>query len=177
MMMRRERAALVSALLGVAVALVAAAPAGAVAKSAQTFDGVIVALGASGMRVVISSVVVGRGAFTGAGRVVEVDNLPNDPDNVSRDDLVFPGGTMHLVSVTVDASFSIDPRTCVFTVAVTQTQTIQGGTGKFAAASGASTGSVRAHGLAARDPDGSCSQEQLPLLEVDAFASTGTLSF
>jgi hypothetical protein len=32
--------------------------------------------------------------FRGVGRIVEIPNLPADPDNVSRDDLVFPSGTM-----------------------------------------------------------------------------------
>ena len=39
---------------------------------------------------------------------------------------------MHLRSVTTDQSFSIDPRSCVYSVALTQTGTIEGGTGNFA---------------------------------------------
>jgi hypothetical protein len=33
------------------------------------------------------------------------------------------------------------------------------------------------HALAARNADGSCSQERAPLAEVDAITLTGTLSF
>ena len=33
--------------------------------------------------------------FSGVGRIVELPNLPDDPDNVGRDDLVFPEGIMH----------------------------------------------------------------------------------
>jgi hypothetical protein len=47
---------------------------------------------------VIASVVAAKGAFTGVGRIVEVPNLPADPDAFSRDDLVFAGGSIHIVS-------------------------------------------------------------------------------
>jgi hypothetical protein len=47
---------------------------------------------------VASSIIVFRGVFNGVGRIVEVPNRPGDPDTVSRDNLVFPGGTMHLRS-------------------------------------------------------------------------------
>ena len=147
------------------------------AGGAETFNGVIVASGKGGVRTVVSSVVVARGVFNGVGRVVEVENLPGDPDNVSRDDLVFRGGSMHLRSVTTDQSFSIDPRSCVYSVALTQTGTIEGGTGNLASASGTSTATVSVHGVARRDPDGSCSQTQVPLIDVDTFASSGTLAF
>src|SRR5262249_23733702 len=90
------------------LALAAAAPAPA-ASGAQRFDGVIVTSGVSGQRTVLSSPVVARGVLNAVGKIVEVDNLPGDPDEVSRDDLVFAGGSMHLVSVTNDASFQVDP--------------------------------------------------------------------
>jgi hypothetical protein len=96
---------------------------------------------------------------------------------VSRDDLVFPEGTMHLVSTTIDASFSVNPMSCLFNATLDQTGQVVGGTGQFAAASGTSTATVAAQGILARDPDGSCSSEQTPLHEVDTIASSGTLSF
>jgi hypothetical protein len=74
------------------------APATARRSGAETFSGFIVASSASGTREVVSSAVVAKGAFDGIGRVVEIPSLPNDPGNVSRDDLVFPGGAMHLVT-------------------------------------------------------------------------------
>jgi len=159
-----------------ATALVLAAPAGAVSSS-ETFNGVIVASGASGTRTVVSSVVVARGSFSGAGRIVELPDLPTDPPNFSRDDLVFAQGAMHLISETVDASFSIDPHTCVFDATLAQTSTIAGGIGVFAHASGTGTATVRAHGIAARDPDGSCSEDKDALLDVDGISSTVKLSF
>lgn len=165
------------ALVAVAAVLATAAPAGAQTAGRQTFKGVIVASGVSGTREVVTSVVTAGGAFSGIGRIVEIQSLPDDPENVSRDDLVFAGGNMHLVSTTVGGTFSLNPRTCVFIGNLQQTGAIDGGTGRFAAVTGSFTGTVTARGLGRRDPDGSCSQEQAPLHEVDAIAATGTLSY
>ncbi len=175
--MIRRQLRMVSVVFAVGAALVLVAPAGAHTSGREAFKGLIVASGASGTRTVVGSVVVAKGVFNGVGRIVEIDNLPGDPDNVSRDDLVFAKGTMHLVSETLDASFSINPKTCIYSATLQQVGTIEGGTGKFAHATGSSTATVRVHGLAARNPDGSCSEEQVPLLDVDTIASTGTLSF
>jgi hypothetical protein len=167
--------------IAIAAALAAALAVSDAARAAtsgrETFSGVIVASGASGARQVVGSVVVARGVFDGVGRIVEVDNLPGDADSVSRDDLVFPGGSIHLLSVTQDTSFSLDPRSCRFKIAVRQTASAVGGTGHFAAASGDFAGTVLANGLARRAADRSCSMEQAPLAEIDRTASNGTLSF
>ena len=176
--MRRYVGGAAVALPVVAILLAVSAPATAEATGNENFNGVIVTSGLSGARVVVSSVIVAKGVFNGVGRIVEIQNLPGDPDNASRDDLVFAGGTMHLLSTTVDASFSLNPRSCIFSVTVQQTSEIVGGTGRFAAARGSSSNAtVRVLGVAARNPDGSCSQEQAPRHEVDVIASTGTLSF
>src|SRR5207249_2094367 len=84
-------------------------------------------------------------------------NLPGDPDNVSRDDLVFADGSIHIISTIVDASFSVNPRSCIVSFSVQQTG------GRFAAASASYTGTVTGRGLAGRNPDGSCSVEQAAL--------------
>ena len=165
------------ALLAVGIGLVLAAPAGAHSSGKQTFNGVIVASGVSGDRVPVSTVVVAKGVFNGVGKIVEVDNLPTDPENVDRDDRVFRQGTMHIVSTTIDASFSLNPTNCTFSVTIQQTGEIEGGTGKFVGATGSSTATVTAHGLLARDPSGDCSFEHVPLFEVDTIASRGSLSF
>jgi hypothetical protein len=116
--------------------------------------------------------------FNGVGQIVEIPNLPTDPPNVSRDDLVFPEGTMHLVGTSGElTSFSLNPHSCLFSLTVQQTGEIVGGTGQFAAASGSFTGTATAHGLGARNPDGSCSESQAALHEVDMVAASGTLSF
>jgi hypothetical protein len=47
-------------------------------------------------------VVVAKGCSAGVSRVAETASLPGDPDNSSRDDQVFPGGSMHIVSLVVD---------------------------------------------------------------------------
>src|SRR5262245_50916319 len=164
-------------IVAVACALALAAGAGAGTTGSQAFSGFIVTSGASGERHVVSSTVLARGAFTGAGHIVEVDNLPSDPDNVSRDDLVFAGGSIHLVSVTVDVEFSLNPGSCVFNVTLQQFGYAVGGTGQFASATGSSTATVSARGVLRRATDGSCSLDQVPLSEVDKIESEGTLSY
>jgi hypothetical protein len=168
--------ALVAA-LAIGVVLAGSAPAAARTSGAETFRGFIVASSASGTREVVSSAVVAKGAFSGIGRVVEIPSLPDDPENVSRDELVFAGGAMHLVTTNLDSTFSIDPQTCIGTFKVKQTQTIEGGTGRFSQASGAFAGTLTGRGLATRNPDGSCNAEQGPVVELDTFALNGSLTF
>jgi hypothetical protein len=175
--MKRQLRGGFGALLAVGIALAVSAPASAQTTGSETINGVIVASGKSGTREVVASVVVTKGVFNGVGRIVEIENLPGDPDNVSRDDLVFAEGSMHLITVTLDVSFTLNPRSCMFTATVQQMGTIAGGTGRFTAATGSFTGSVSARGLVRRNPDGSCSQEQAPLFEVDTLTSSGSLSF
>src|SRR4051794_22433948 len=151
--------ALVAA-LAVGAVLAGSSPAAARTSAAETFSGFIVASSASGTREVVSSAVVAKGAFSGIGRDVEIPNLPDDPEDVSRDDLVFTGGAMHLVTTTLGSTSSIDPRTCIGTFKLKQTQTIQGGTGRFSHASGAFDGTLTGRALATRNPDGSCNTDQ-----------------
>ena len=77
------------------------AAAAAATSGSETVNGILVTSGVSGTRTAISSVAVAKGVFNGVGRIVEIPSLPGDPPNVSRDDLVYPEGTMHLVSTTV----------------------------------------------------------------------------
>jgi len=107
-MKRQVTAALLAAGTAVAVSAAAAVPAAAATSGSETLSGTIVTSAVSGTRTVISSVVVAKGVFTGVGRIVEIPSLPTDPPNVSRDDLVFPEGAMHLVSTTVGISFSVN---------------------------------------------------------------------
>src|SRR6266516_744289 len=164
--MRRHVRGTLGALLAIGIALAVSAPAAAQTSGNETFSGVIVTSGLSGTRVVVSSVVV-----------AEVQNLPGDPDNVSRDDLVFADGTLHIVSTTLDFSVSLNPRSCTGTATLQQTGMVVGGTGQFAAASGSYTATVTGRAVLARNPDASCTVEQAPLHEVDMIASSGSLSF
>jgi hypothetical protein len=159
------------------IALAVCATTASARSGSESFDGVIVASGISGARTVVSSPVVARGVFEGVGRIVEVENLPTDPDTVLRDDLVFRAGVLHLVSEGASFDFTLDPRSCIFRLSGPQTSTIEGGTGRFQDAQGSFAGTIRAHGLAAREPDRSCSQQQAPIAEVDKLSSTGVLSF
>jgi hypothetical protein len=49
--------------------------------------------------VVVGSGVTMSGVFSGVGRIVERPNRPGDSAKGSRDDLVFPAGTLHIVNV------------------------------------------------------------------------------
>jgi hypothetical protein len=106
--------------------------------------------------------------FKGVGEIVAVPRPPTDPPNVRRVDLVvYPVGTMHLVSTSVPVSFTVDPHSCLFRVMTQESAHIEGGTGLFANAAGSFTGSVSAKGLLPRNPDGSCDVGRPALHEVD----------
>jgi hypothetical protein len=103
--------------------------------------------------------------------------LDGDPPNVSRADLVYPEGTMHLVSTAVGASSSVDPHSCLFHATTQQDAHIAGGTWLFANAAGSFTGTVSPKGLLLRNLDGSCAVGHPLLYEVDIVVVSGTLSF
>jgi len=176
-MKRQVTGPLLAAGIALATLAATAVPAAAATSGPETVSGTLVTSGVSGTRTAISSVAVAKGVFRGVGQIVEIPSLPTDPPNVSRDDLVYPEGTMHLVSTTVSASFTVNPHSCLFRATLQQDSQITGGTGLFANASGTFTGTVSPQGLAARNPDGSCSTTQPSLHEVDMVAFSGTLSF
>jgi hypothetical protein len=164
--------------IALAAATATAVPAASATSGSETFKGAIVTSGVSGTRTVITTVIIAKGAFSGVGRIVEVENQPGDSDRVSRDDLVFARGSMHLKSTTLgDPQPSVNPRSCVATITIHQTGEIVGGTRQFTTATGIFTGTVTVRAVLARNPDGSCSFERVPLHEVDLITATGTLSF
>jgi len=176
-MKRQVTGALLAAGIAVAMSTATALPAAAATSGSETLSGTIVTSGVSGTRTVISSVLVMKGVFRGVGQVVEVPNQPGDADNVTRDDLVFPEGTMHLVGVITGFSFSLNPTSCVATGTTTSTSEVVGGTGLFADATGTFDGTGTFRLVAARNPDGSCAMDKPALHEVDMVTSSGTLSF
>jgi type 1 fimbria pilin len=177
--MRRNARAALAAVLAVGSPLAAAAvPAAARTTGRLSFHGQIIAVSRNGQRTVVSSIVAARGVFNGVGKIVEVPNRPGDPDNVSRDDLVFGAGTMHIVNINRgQPQISLDPQTCAATVRIKQTTRIQGGTRKFRHATGTSKSTVRAYAVLARNPDGSCNEQADALLDADVVSGRGTLSF
>jgi hypothetical protein len=164
-----------------AVVLVVAAPtavtATRLATGSQRFDGGLVVSNASGTRRVLGSVVAASGVYNGVGRIVERPNRPGDSDKVNRDDLVFPAGTLHIVSTAKTFSARINPQTCVLRIRITQTAAIDGGTRRFAGATGTFGGSVDGSGVARRAADGTCDQKRPPLTEVTTIAGSGTLRY
>jgi hypothetical protein len=173
---RLVKGALLAAGTALAISVAPTPPAAAATSGSETLSGTIVfaATGAA-TRTVLGSVVRARGVFKGAGRFVEVVF----GGSVSQDDLVFPGGTLHVLSTTGSplSPFVINPHSCLFTGTQQLTLEVTGGTGQFADASGSFTGTVSGRALLARNPDGTCSTTQVPRLEVDKFAESGTLSF
>ena len=126
----------------------------------------------------VASVVVAKGVYNGVGRVVEVANRPRDSDRVSRDNLVFPEGTLHRKSMTTKASIVPDSKACTFTFKVQQTGTIEGGTGRFVNATGSSRNRlVTGQRIGVRKPNGSCNMSRALRIEIDTFSSSGTLSY
>jgi hypothetical protein len=179
-MKRLVTGALLAAGTALAISAAPAMPAAAATSGTETLSGTIVFVAGPGpnTRTVIGSVVRAGGVFRGVGRVVEL--VPPDAAGVSRDDLVFRGGTMHVVSTPGKLlSFSVNPHSCLFTGTQQFTWDVTGGTGQFAGATGSVTGTVSAVALLARNPDGSCSLIPLPFPrhEVDKFVESGTLSF
>lgn len=159
------------------ILLTAAAPAAARTSGKERFRGVVIATNQGGQRQVVSGWVVGLGVLDASARIVEVASQPGDPDNVVRDDLVFPSGTIHIVTTNAAPRSTVDPRTCAYSVRVRQTTEVAGGTRRFRNASGSFRGTLRDWGVAARAADGSCDQQQEPLLDVAEIATRGRLSF
>ena len=175
---RRVRTSFVALLVATGLAVAGpTATASARTSGAESSRGFLVATGVSGERVVLATSIRLTGVFNGVGKIVEVPNLPTDPDNVSRDDFVFRQGTLHLVSANQDFQFSFDPRSCRASFTVTQLASFEGGTGLFSGATGAGTGLVEGKGILQRGSDGSCDPNLLPAFEVDNVSGTGTLTF
>ena len=175
-MMRQATRAL-GASVAAAIGLAVLVPAAAGTSGNETFDVTLIASGATGERNVIAAVVVAKGVFSGNGRLVEVANLPGDPDSVVRDDLIFSEGTLHLVSTFGNVSISLNPRSCRVEVTTVQTSEIVGGTGELSAAVGSFEATLTGKGNLARNPDGSCAFESDPRHEQDKIELVGTLTF
>jgi len=143
----------------------------------ETFHGFLLTSGRSGQREVVASAIVGRGVFDGIGRLVEVPSRPGDPDSVSRDDLVFRAGTMHVVSRSLHVATHLDRRACRITADIPQRSRITGGTGRFADASGRFVSHVHAVARLARTPKGGCDMQAVPLRELDIVNARGTLTY
>jgi hypothetical protein len=156
-MKRLVKAALLAVGTALATSAAPAMPAAAATSGTETLSGIIVFVAGPGTnsRTVVSSVVRASGVFRGVGRVVE--RVLPDAAGVSRDDLVFRSGTMHVVSTPgALLSSSVNPHSCLFTGTQQFTWAVTGGTGQFDDATGSFTGTVSAVALLARNPDGSC---------------------
>ena len=166
-----------AAIVAIALTLTSVAPASGQTKGHESYRGVIVASSESGTRTVVGTLIAFKGVFRSVGRLVEVASRASDPANVLRDDLIFPGGKMHLVSTVKSFKTLVDPKTCAARIRVRQTGRIRGGTGKFRHAAGRFVGSLDGWGVTSRNPHGTCSQQGESILEVALVSGRGTLSF
>jgi len=176
--LRLKRAVGVLVAVAIMVILVSSATAAAGETSGpQRFDGGLIASTKAGKRKVLGSVIAASGVFNGVGRLVERPNHPGEGNNISRDDLVFADGTLHIVNRTRHMSFALNRKACTAKFKAQQTTTIDGGTRKFAGATGTFAGTVTGSGTLHRKPDGSCDLRQAPLAEIAVLAAKGTLTF
>ena len=102
---------------------------------------------------------------------------PATPAKVSRDDLAFAEGVLHIVNLNRHATLAVNRRSCTVSFKAQQTTMVEGGTGRFAGATGRFSGTVTGTGVARRKPDGSCDQQRAPRVELDTVAATGKLTF
>jgi hypothetical protein len=161
----------------VLLAVAPAAPAAARSSGSEHFDGGLIVSGASGTRTVVGSVVAMSGVFKGVGRIVERPNRPGDSEKADRDDLVFASGVLHIVSVARKMSISVNRHTCTFTFTIKKTTSIDGGSRRFAGATGSFIGTVSGSAVARRTPKGACDQQHAALVEIDRVTGSGTLTY
>ena len=121
--------------------------------------------------------IAAHGVFDGVGRIVEQGARPGDADNVSRDNLVFRNGTMHLVSTNHRFIVHVNRKTCRLSAFIRQTNRVTGGTGMFRHASGRFRGTVHAFGVFPRRADGSCRQNGELRHDLDLVSGRGRLTF
>src|SRR5436189_2585727 len=128
--MKRQASSVPAAVLALGLTFVAAvAPAVARISGRESIQGTIVASGESGSRALLSSVFVATGAFTGTGHDEEVASRPGDPQNVTRDDFVFPRGRIHIRVTSQPPTISANQQTCGISVHIKQILKVVGGTG------------------------------------------------
>jgi len=163
--------------VGALLLFVPSLPASTRTTGKQSFHGGLVVSNASGQRKVLGTVVATSGVFNGVGHIVERPNRPGDSNQVSRDDLVFAAGVVHIVNKNGHISIATDPKTCILKIEIEQATTVAGGSGRFAGATGSFTGKVVGSGLLARKTDGSCNMRKPPMSEVDTVTGAGTLTF
>jgi hypothetical protein len=100
----------------------------------ETFHGVLVVSGAAGTRDLVSSVIVAHGVFTGLASSSSARACPGTPGTSIETISFSPDGVLHIVNETLDASFEINPRSCIGRFTAEQATTVEGGTGRFAGA-------------------------------------------
>lgn len=121
--------------------------------------------------------VIATGVVTGVGSEVDTrEQVP--PGTPFQATYTFSEGQL-FVTVAAAGRPHVDynPRSCVTTMTLVDTATINGGTGAFEGATGSSTETVRVTSVAGRGDDGRClGREHPPIFELGIIRSEGTLT-
>ncbi len=105
--------------------------------------------------------VYAAGPIRGVGRDIVVNEEFDDEAGtfVSEDVLRFRDGDV-FVTFTGQAEFEFDPESCIGKFSGTVTYQITGGTRRYTGASGSGSGTFRGLFVAARNPDGTCTEDE-----------------
>ncbi len=117
--------------------------------------------------------VVATGVLNAGGTEQFDPDVPGDP--ASRQSFVFRAGTISTRTFDEEVDVSIDPRTCVGTLTVTGQEEVVGGSGAFEGAGGSGTLTESGRLFAARNPDGTCNEDDLSYVIVVRYTGTLTL--
>jgi len=151
---RATRLAVTAMLTALIVIAAVAAPASAATSANQRFEFVFTAHSAIGKA-------IGTGLVNGVGSV-QASDVPEDPSFFAVT-VSLPQGDLYLLGTIVSVTNDLNPRTCVVHRSGTDTYTVTGGTGAFAAATGTGADTERGVVVLPKNPDGSCNLDANPI--------------
>jgi hypothetical protein len=111
--------------------------------------------------------VIAHGVFTAGG--IDMATSP------TTDTIQFPNGTIMLKHSPGTGTTSLNPRTCLFTADLDGTQTLLGGTGKYAGITGSQTAEVHILAITARS-NGQCTQSVPPVSFEQLVTASGPVN-
>jgi hypothetical protein len=111
--------------------------------------------------------VIVHGVFTAGG--IDMATSP------TTDTIQFPNGTIMLKHSPGTGTTSLNPRTCLFTANLDGTQTLLGGTGKYAGISGHQTAELHILAITARS-HGKCTQSVPPVSFEELVSASGPVN-
>jgi hypothetical protein len=166
----RKRAAVAAVAGAAAAALTLAGPAGA---SPIVAHGAARVTGTEHFQIMTTSAtsstasVIAWGVFTAGG----VDHQGN-----SVDTFVFPGGTVKVKHSPGTGPQTFNPKTCLMTISLHGTYTVQGGSGKFKGITGHGKYTASIIFIGAKNKAGKCSQTAAPVAFQQVIDATGPVT-